>query len=206
MDRRQALWTLGASATLVGLSPARLAALLKEGVRPPDASRAFFTGPQREAVDALADAIIPATDTPGAVEAGVTGFIEIIVSEWYESGPRERFMRGLAHVDEHAEALTGVRFAYAGREVQTAILSGLEAEGAELVRAREAAAAAPDGAADELPEPFFHQLRSLVLHGYYTSEVGLRDELLHRRLPGAFEGCVDVARVTRPAPVERGDA
>ena len=119
----------------------------------------------------------------------MTDFIELIVSEWYEPDERERFMRGLAHVDEHTEALTGVRFAYAGESPQTAILSGLETEGRALTELE-----------DDAPTPFFHQLRGLVLSGYYTSEIGMREELLYRPIPGRFDGCVDVTEVTRAVP------
>lgn len=192
MDRREALRLLAGSAALAGLTPSQLVALVERG-QPRSAPRAFFTREQRAAVDALADAIIPATDTPGALDAGVTDFIEVIVSEWYDAAQRERFMRALAQVDERAVARTGGRFAVAPPESRTAILGRLEEEGAALLRSRA-------GSGDGGPPPFFHQLRSLVLHGYYTSEVGMRDELLFRRMPGSYEGCVDVGRVTRPVP------
>ena len=87
---------MSASATLAGLSPGQLAAIMEAGVTSLTA-RAFFTSEQREAVDAMAEAIIPTTDTPGASEAGVAEFIEAIVSEWYDAEQREHFMRGLAH-------------------------------------------------------------------------------------------------------------
>jgi len=188
MDRRQLLRLMGSSAALAGIKPTQLAALLAPGA-PRRPVRAFFTAEQREAVDTMGELIIPATDTPGALAAGVGEFIELIVGEWYEADERERFMRGLAHVDEHTEALTGVRFAYAGEVTQTAILSGLEAEGQALMAAD-----------DRAPTPFFHRFRGLVLSGYYTSEIGMREELLYRPLPGRFDGCVDVADVTRATP------
>ena len=186
MDRRHLLRILGVTAATAGLSPGQLAALIAPGARRRPES-AFFTAEQREAVVALAEAIIPETDTPGAGEAGVVEFIEMIVSEWMRSDERERFMRGLAHVDEHAESLSGVRFAYAGEARRTAILSGLEAEGRVLMESDE-----------DTPTPFFHQFRGLVLSGYYTSEIGMKQELLWQETPGRFEGCVDLADVTRP--------
>ncbi len=185
MDRRHLLRILGTTATAAGLSPGQLAALLPQGSRRRPES-AFFTAEQREAVAALSEAIIPETDTPGAVEAGVVEFIEMIVSEWMRPDERERFMRGLAHVDDHTEAQAGVRFAYSGEATQTAILSGLEAEGRVLMDEDE-----------EAPAPFFHHLRSLVLSGYYTSEIGMKQELLWQEIPGRFDGCVDLTEVTR---------
>jgi len=191
VERRELFRILGASAALAGLSPAQLAALWTSE-RPSSARRAFFSAEQRAAVDAMADLIIPETDTPGASAAGVTDFIEVIVSEWYDSDDRALFMRGLDHVDEHAMALTGVRFARSSTEAQTAMLSGLQAEGAALVEAE----LNPD---EDTPPPFFHRFRGLVLHGYYTSEIG-QQELMFLRLPGRFEGCVDLESVTRPRP------
>lgn len=188
MDRRQMLQVMGASAALAGLSPSQLSALFQAG--PTRFSpRAFFTEEQRATVDAMAEAIIPATDTPGASEAGVVDFIEVIVSEWYDAEQRDLFMRGLDHVDDHAVALTGSPFPTAAPEAQFAILSGLEAEGDAL-----------QAAADGGPTPFFHRFRSLVLYGYYNSEVGMRVELMFRRMPGRYDGCVDVREVTRPVP------
>ena len=70
MDRRDLLKVLGVTATTVGLSPDQLSALITQGPRRLIGS-AFFTAEQREAVAALSEAIIPETDTPGAVEAGV---------------------------------------------------------------------------------------------------------------------------------------
>ena len=186
MDRRHLLQILGVTATVAGLSPSQLAALIAPGERRRPGS-AFFTAEQREAVAALSEAIIPETDTPGAVEAGVVDFIEMIVSEWMRPDEREHLMRGLAHVDEHPEALTGVRFAHSGQATQTAILSGFEAEGRALMEEGD----------EDTPTPFFHSFRSLVLSGYYTSEIGMKQELLWQEIPGRFDGCADLSEVTR---------
>jgi hypothetical protein len=185
MDRRHLLRVLGVTATAAGLSPGQLAALIAPGARRRSES-AFFTAEQRERVAALSELIIPETDTPGAVEAGVVDFIELIVSEWMRPEEREGFMRGLAHVDEHTEALTGVRFAYAGEATQTAILSGLETEGRVLMERDQ-----------DATTPFFQHFRSLVLSGYYTSEIGMKQELLWQEIPGRFDGCADLTEITR---------
>lgn len=188
MDRRELLRLAGVSAACAALAPDRLRASLAPAAqrRSPEP---FFTPAQKEAVTALADRILPETDTPGAVGAGVPDYIEVIVSEWMTAEERERFMRGLTHVDAHTEALYGVRFAHAGEARQRAVLSGLEAEGRVLQEADED----PDGS-------FFHAFRGLVLHGYYTSEVGMKEELLFFGVPGRFEGCVGVEEVTRAVP------
>ena len=124
--------------------------------------------------------------TLAEVEAGVVEYIELMVSEWYNAEERERFMRGLAHLDDHTESATGVRFGYAGEVRQTAILKGMEAEGRALMEAD------PDA-----PESFFHQARGLVLHGYYTSEIGMKEELLFVGLPGRYDGYAPLSQISR---------
>ena len=185
MDRRHLLKLLGTSAAFVGWTPFDLEALLTQGgtLR---ANVAFFTDAQRETVTAFTDLIIPTTDTPGAVEAGGVEYMELIVSEWYNPEERERFMRGLAHLDDHSEALTGVRFPYAGPERQTAILKGMEAEGRSLADAD-----------PEASQSFFHQARGLVLHGYYTSEIGMKEELLFVGIPGRYDGYAPLSEISR---------
>jgi hypothetical protein len=185
MDRRDLLKLLGTTTAFAGLTSVELEALLTPGGTR-RAGMAFFTDAQREAVTAFSDLIIPTTDTPGAVAAGVVEYIELIVSEWYNAGERERFMRGLAHLDEHTESTTGVRFAYADVERQTAILKGMEAEGRALMDADL-----------DAPESFFHQARRLVLHGYYTSEIGMKEEMLFVGIPGRYDGYVPLSQISR---------
>lgn len=184
MDRRHLLELLGTTAAFAGLSPLKLAALLTPGGTQ-RAGWAFFTEAQREAITTFSDLIIPTTDTPGAVESGVVEYIELIVSEWYNEEERERFMRGLAHLDSHAESTTGVRFAYAGEARQTSILKGMEAEGRAL-----------DESDTEAEESFFQQARGLVLHGYYTSESGMKEELLFVGIPGYYDGYAPISEIT----------
>ena len=148
----------------------------------------FFTSQQRETIEALSELIIPTTDTPGAITAGVPEFNELIVAEWYDTDDRERFMRGLTEVDERTQVLGGVQFAQSGVETQAEIVSALEIESRTTIASEE-----------DAPTPFFQQFRGLVLSGYYSSEIGLREELLYQPIPGRFDGCVDLSEVTRSA-------
>jgi len=78
------------------------------------------------AVEAIAEAIIPETDTPGARSARVNRFIDAMLTDYYPAEERERFLSGLARVDARAQATHGKRFAALTPAQQTAIVAELD--------------------------------------------------------------------------------
>ena len=64
--------------------------------------RDFFTTVQRKQIAAMAELIIPRTDTPGAIDADVPAFIEGMVATWFNDQERKHFMQGLAGVNQGA--------------------------------------------------------------------------------------------------------
>ncbi|HSM60859.1 MAG TPA: gluconate 2-dehydrogenase subunit 3 family protein [Longimicrobiales bacterium] len=207
MDRRGLLRVLGAAAATAGLPVDSLAALTGPYARR-TASRAWFTEGQRSALTGMVDAIIPATDTPGAVEAGVVDFLEVIVSEWMDRDDRIRFMRGLADAMRRGAAASSGSVEEPapppGRVAPPAPDDGSPlADPTPWVRVLSELAAEGRAALDADPDAdpaFFHRLRALTLQGFYTSEVGMMEELLHRPLPGRFDGCADLSTIARPVP------
>lgn len=115
-------------------------------------------------VDALAEGILPATDTPGARAAGVPAFIGLLFSEWMYRDEQQAFRDGLAALTVDAKARTGRAFVELDPARQL-----------ELLQAWDTAAFAP--APREAPPPFFRRFKTLVVVGYYTSEVGQVQEL-----------------------------
>src|SRR5690606_16229899 len=97
MNRRDALrraaWMLGGV-----LSAPTLSAVLRGCQAAPavtTARKATFTPAQHDMVAAAAERIIPATDTPGAIDAGVPDFIDLMMSEWYPEPDQAAFLAGL---------------------------------------------------------------------------------------------------------------
>jgi hypothetical protein len=190
MDRRDTLRLLGAALpALAGLTPAQLEAAARASRAPaPPRSLRFLDEHQRASVDVIAEAIIPATDTPGARAAGVAAFIEVIVGEWYHEDERTLFMRGLADVDSRSQADFQKPFLDLSAPQQHAILTGLEAESRAM----------PRGA----PQHFFARMKDLTLYGYYTSEIGLTQELGDVFMPGRYDGAAPLR--PRPAAASPG--
>ena len=181
MDRRELLALLG-GAGLAGFAcrpdkePGDPSMQLAQG-GPPYQFKALDAH-QAATVAVLVDCIIPATETPGAAAAGVPGFIDVIVGEWYHPDERTQFLAGLAELDQRSAALGPGRFLDLDAEQQVALLETVEAE---AFAARKADPAAPT--------PFWLRLKSLTVYGYYNSAVGSLQELDRPAIPGRFDGC-----------------
>lgn len=185
MDRRTAIRTLAAATALPLVSPEDFASLL-EARRSLDCggqARPFvpaaLSAQQLAMVRTVADIILPRTDTPGASDVGVHEFIDIIVSEWFDADEADRFLRGLSALDTVSSVRTGSVFLESEPEQQIALVGELDGRLADLREAGD----------ERAGESFFHWMKRLTLTGYFTSEEGMA-ALQHRRIPGAFEGCL----------------
>ena len=130
---------------------------------------------QHQTVAVLAELIIPQTGTPGAKAALVDRFIDTLLGE-AERSDRERFLSGLSWLDGRSQALYRGNFVAASPAQQVELLTKLSTEAS---------------AEDRTGVDFFNAIKAMTITGYYTSEIGLRDELGDNGqlvLP-AFEGC-----------------
>ncbi len=145
---------------------------------------------QSETVAAIAEMIIPETDTPGAIEAGVCEFIDLLLTDFLPPQERDAFLRGLARLDRRSAQVHGRRFADCPAEKQAGLLEEQEREAASASRA-----AGPEeliwGRSNPKIVHFFQRMKWATLMGYYTSSQGMLDELGWSLMPGAYEGCKD---------------
>jgi len=186
MNRREAIRLLAAGATLP-LAPGKLLYGLREARTLVSAQMTFRTlNPHQNAtLKAMAEMIIPKTDTPGATDAGAVEFIELILTEWYDEADKNRFLSGIAETDARSQALFSKDFVDCTPTQQAEILSWL---GEKMT---EQADREPDhtSAASDQGESFYPMLRRLTLTAYYTSEAGATDELHFDIIPGHYDGC-----------------
>jgi hypothetical protein len=189
LNRRRALTQLVAGAVAVASTPAWVQTLCaqaraeadRQAVRAAAGASTWvpstLTPRQDEAVIALTELIIPATDTPGAKAALVNRFVDHVLSV---AGAKERseFIRGLTWLDDRCRARAGKDIAAASAGELTSVLTPLAAEAAA-------------SAGDAPGVAFFRAIKSMTISGYYTTEIGLRQELGDdgRMMLGAFEGC-----------------
>jgi len=113
MQRRDAIKIM--VAVLGGsLSPSLVMAL--ESEQKPIASG--FPSALKQSVAAMAERIIPTTDTPGAIAVGVPGFIEEIVLQWYTDNERQIFLDGCETVESLSLQQFSVDFSELSAEQQ----------------------------------------------------------------------------------------
>jgi gluconate 2-dehydrogenase gamma chain len=115
-------------------------------------------------IAAVAERIIPATDTGGAAAAEVAPFIGYLYANWMLVSEQRDTLRGLDSLASSAEAALAQPFENAAEHRQIALVGQWDANAYE---------ARPHDA----PAPFFRRLKELVLVGYYTSTVGQDSEL-----------------------------
>ena len=138
-----------------------------------------LTAAEAATLVAAVDAIMPATDTPGAVEAGVPQFIDRTLAAWSDPADAARLRAGLGNLNERARAAGGASFAALSPAQRTAVLQAVEAD-----------------ARDKRPH-YFPTLRELTTVGYFTSEAGATKAARYDPTPGDFRGCVPLKEIGR---------
>jgi len=129
-------------------------------IRPATYQPLFFTASEYAMLERLTDIIIPADDTPGASEAGVSEFIDLMVSR--DSSLQPELRSGLAWLDAHSEKMSQKPFLKLASGQQSALLEFL----AYKKKFR------PD---EERGRKFFDLVREYTVMGFYTSEIGLKE-------------------------------
>jgi hypothetical protein len=220
VSRRTALKALGTSAGAIAFLPwlsaegqAAFAEIKAKSAAP---SLRALTREQYATVEALVEAIIPKDErSPGAKEARVADYFDLLLSEALPEPKKEWFV-GLTALDAEATQRFGapfVRLTPAQVETLLTDISRFEVEKPKT--------SAPDAALDvsrqeqpkEKPvlvtgllgdvrrldpasartplERFFAATKRATVHGYYTSEIGIHQELRYKgnQILAEFVGC-----------------
>ncbi len=136
----------------------------------------FFSQAQLDMVDRLTDIIIPTDDhSPGAHDAKVANFADVLLSESAEN-IRQAWASGLKLVDGEARKQFKRPFLELSRPEQEKIVAAM--------------AAHEEKPSNDL-EWFFARLKRMTIDGYYTSRVGIQEELKYQGSTplSTFPGC-----------------
>ncbi|WP_395335755.1 gluconate 2-dehydrogenase subunit 3 family protein [Novosphingobium sp. BL-8H] len=191
MDRR---FLLGRIALLIGASivPAEVfgAALKNESAL----SAANFS-----VLEAVCDTMVPATDTPGAVGAGVPAMFDGLLQHWASTESQEALIGAIEAVDRGAIQAGGKGFAALSRDERTAFLKTYDTAALKPVpRKEKLTGLAALKALPSVVDPHYARLKDLIVSLYYGSEVGLTQELVYEHVPGPWEPSIKITPNTRP--------
>ena len=170
MKRREALKVAAGAAVIPAMLPSLLSAQRPKGkIWKPS----VFTAEQDAALVALTEIIIPATDTPGAKQAEVNRYIDLLLRDGPAS-ERERFTAGLEWLDGYATKNNGQPFGKLTSAEQTAIVTQLDTA---------------EGASDlEAGHQFFRMAKNMTSRIYYSTAIGYQELNKGGRVPRSF-GC-----------------
>jgi gluconate 2-dehydrogenase gamma chain len=162
------------------------AVALTRFARAPDGRAAkgpAITADQLTLLEQVCDVIIPQTDTPGALAAGVPGFLRDMLAQWASERSRAEFIAVLEAIEKLAWTKFGASF-----------LELPATRRLEVVKTFDEQALAQQDAA-------YGKFKYLVLVGYYQSEIGATLELRYELVPGAWRSCLPLSEVGRASAV-----
>ena len=136
----------------------------------------FFSPQQYEVITELTSLIIPTDETPGAREARVNEYIDLIVSEGTGS-TKKLYREGLDWLEKTCQSRYGKKFIQSSHDQQVEILT-------EISQIKDPAPA------NQLQARFFKAIKQDTIDGFYTSKIGL-EELGYKgnTVLDAFPGC-----------------
>ncbi len=168
---RRAVYLVGGAAALSGFGAGTALA----------ATRApFFSAPRAVLLEQIAEAIVPQTDTPGAIAAGVPAFFDAMMLAWASPATQAQMNAVLDSVDAYARANHGAAFVALPDSA-----------------ARAQCLAAFDAAAYGAQDPAYRRFKELILLGYYLSEPGATQELRYEQIPGKWRSDVPLSELGR---------
>ena len=148
-----------------------------------DQKLSYLTPEQRSTLAAMTEIIIPRTETPGAIDAGVAHYIEMMVQQWMNEQERQIFDEGLAKLMNSVQEKFDKPFEQLDSKTQLAIMEDME-EAASDSSWYDMGNIMRDFISDA---PFICQVKELTIWGFFTSEVGGTQVLRFNPMPMTFE-------------------
>ena len=130
----------------------------------------FHTAEEMELMARLSELIIPRTETPGAIDVNVPGYIDGLMADWASEETRAAHRRALGEIERRLSA-NGSFPALDDAQAESLL--------AELDRAAFAEAAGELGG--------YRTFKGYVTRSYFATEGGAREELQWVAVPGRWD-------------------
>ena len=130
-------------------------------------------------LEQVSEVIIPATDTPGAMGAGVPAFVRDLLLNWGSAQSRAEISGVLEAIEQLSWKKHGSRF-----------IELLDSQRLDLMRAYDEQCVTGH-------DPAYRKFKQMVLLGYYHSEIGATQELRFELVPGTWRSCLPLNEIGR---------
>jgi hypothetical protein len=179
MKRRKAIGTilLAGGATAAGIGGYEWYELSKS----PDRNYLFS---RKSLLADLADTIIPATDTPGAREAGAVEYMMHLLGECTDTKTLNRFVEGLQDLEAYTQKQFHRNFSDCSDREKQAVLAHFSQKSGIRFRLLEKVKNKVTG------KSFFETLKSYTVQGYCISEKGASLGMRYLAVPGKYLSCI----------------
>ena len=138
------------------------------------AHHSSFSGAEQDLMASVADTIIPAGDSIGAISVGVDKYLQKLIEKCYEQEVQDNVKTQLMGLDASAQNTYGKSFASCDQlQRQNLLITLSTSEPKE-------------------EKDFFSLMKSETIRGFNTSKEVMTDYLRYKIFPGHYFGCVDV--------------
>ena len=133
-----------------------------------------FDPAQFALTQAIADTILPRTESPSATDVHVPEFMDLLLRDVFSNEAKEHLLKGLDQFDLDCKAANEKPFVKLDAAERHAYLRPLDEE--------VMSANYPDKI------PFYYTFKKLCLSIYYSTEEGIKQNLKYNPIPGSYQG------------------
>jgi len=153
----------------------------------------FLTDDQALFFSAFVDTLLPATETPGALDVKADIFIDRFFEKVYDRDAKQQASNDIDQLNAGAVIKYGDTFVNLNSDERKRYLTDRENESGKF---RKSVWGTPVGDQNE-PPGFYKSLKSLTLWAYFSSEKVGEEILLYDPVPGVYRGCIPLSDVYR---------
>lgn len=157
----------------------------------------------------IGETILPRTSTPGAKDAKVGEFMQVMVRDCYEEADQKAFLEGMDKLNEASNKKFSKDFMALTPQQRTQLLTEIDKEAKEYQtkvsdfsnkeaqkEKEETAKGNKAYVRQHMAPHYFTMMKQLTLLGFFTSKEGMTQAVRYMPVPGKYEGCV---------PYKKGD-
>lgn len=137
----------------------------------------FYTSAEYALVTRISDLIIPRTETPGAVDANVPGYMDGLMTDWASSATKNAHRTALRQIGAELNQRAGSDFVDASDSVAAHTLAAFDAAAFEI-----------DGDSSG-----YKRMKGYISQSYFATEEGAIEELKWVAVPGRWDPSVEIS-------------